>query len=114
MRRPFSPKTSWVWVARMMIWRVTVEDLKYGNWTRERYLSAGVGDTDVAARVTFLGEFAGEKFVELGAENTVGDKLALFADLGGHFVVWRSVERRKRTRFDWNIYLEDAVPRWIG
>jgi hypothetical protein len=75
------------------------------------YLSAGVGDTDVAARVTFLSELAGEKFIEFGAENTVGDELALFADLGGHFVVWRDSKRRNRNKIDWNIYLEGAEPR---
>jgi len=61
-------------------------------------LSAGVGDTDVAARVTFLSELASEKFIEFGAENTVGDKLALFADLRGHFVVLRV---RNRDEMSW-------------
>ena len=51
---------------------------------RRVHLGAGMGDSDIAARVTLLGEFSGEKFIEFGAEDTVGDKLALFADLGGH------------------------------
>src|SRR5207245_2763329 len=40
--------------------------------------------TDVTAGVTLLGEFTSEEFVEFRAEYTVGDELALFADLGGH------------------------------
>lgn len=43
-----------------------------------------MSDTDITAGVTFLGEFTGKEFVEFGAENTVGNKLALFADLSGH------------------------------
>jgi hypothetical protein len=49
-----------------------------------QYLCAGMSYTDITARVTFFGEFASEEFVEFGAEDTVCDKLALFADLGGH------------------------------
>lgn len=49
------------------------------------YLSAGMGHSDIAARITLLGEFAGEKIVELCAENTVGDKFSSLADLGRHF-----------------------------
>lgn len=49
-----------------------------------QYLSACMSDTDIAARVTFLGEFTGKEFIEFGAEDTVCDKLALFADLSGH------------------------------
>lgn len=41
-------------------------------------------DTDVATRVAFLGKLAGEKFVQLGTENTICDKLALLAGLSGH------------------------------
>lgn len=51
------------------------------------HLGAGVGDTDVAAGVTFLGELAGEEVVQLGAEDTVSDELALLADLAGHLEV---------------------------
>jgi hypothetical protein len=47
-----------------------------------------VGNADVAARVTLLGELAGEELVEFSVEDTVGHELALLADLGGHFV-WR-------------------------
>lgn len=43
-----------------------------------------MGDTNITTRVTFLGELTGEEFVEFGAENTIGNKLALFADLSGH------------------------------
>ncbi len=49
------------------------------------HLSASVGDTDVAARVALLGKLAGEEIVQLGAEDTVSDELALLADLAGHF-----------------------------
>ena len=44
----------------------------------------GMGDTDVATRVTLLRELTGEEVVQLGAEDTVSDELALLADLGGH------------------------------
>ena len=49
------------------------------------YLCAGVGDTDITARVTLLGELAGEELVEFSAEDTVGDELSLLADLSRHF-----------------------------
>jgi len=38
-------------------------------------LGAGVGNTDLTARVSFLGELTSEELVELGGENTVSDKL---------------------------------------
>jgi hypothetical protein len=41
-------------------------------------------DTDVATRVALLGKLTGEKFVQFGAEDTIRDKLSLFADLSGH------------------------------
>ena len=44
-----------------------------------------MGDTNIAARVTLLRELAGEEIVQLGAEDTVSDELALLADLAGHF-----------------------------
>lgn len=47
-------------------------------------LSASVGNTDVAARVTLLGELASEEVVQLGTEDTVSDELALLADLARH------------------------------
>ena len=50
-----------------------------------RYLCTCVRNADVAARVALLCQLAGEKFIELGAEYTISDKLALFADLGGHY-----------------------------
>ena len=49
------------------------------------YLGAGVGDPDITTRVTLLRQLAGEEIVELRAEDTVGDELALLADLSGHF-----------------------------
>jgi hypothetical protein len=70
---------------------------------KRRYLSARVGDTDIAARVTFFSELTGEKFIELGAEDTIGDEFSLFADLGGHCGL-RSV-REGRSRVT-EIYLE--------
>lgn len=54
-----------------------------------------MGYANITARVTFLGEFTGEKFVEFGAKNTVGDKLALFADLSGHLKEAASLWTRK-------------------
>ena len=39
---------------------------------------------DITTRVPFFGEFASKEFIELGAEYTISDELALFADLGGH------------------------------
>ena len=49
------------------------------------YLSASVGYTDIATRVTLLSEFAGEEFIEFGTENTISYELSLLTDLGGHF-----------------------------
>ena len=54
-----------------------------------------MSDTDITAGVAFLGEFTGKEFVEFGAENTVCNKLALFADLGGHFEKAGSLWTRK-------------------
>jgi hypothetical protein len=48
------------------------------------YLGAGVCYTDITSRVTLLGEFASEEFIEFSAEYTVSYELALFADLSGH------------------------------
>ena len=50
----------------------------------DAYFGTGVGDTNITARVTLLGEFTGEEFVKFGAEDTVCDELALFADLSRH------------------------------
>ena len=50
------------------------------------HFSSGVGDTDIAARVTLFGQFTGEEFIEFSAENTIRDKLSFFADLSGHCV----------------------------
>ena len=44
-----------------------------------------MGYTDIATRVTFLSQFTGEEFVELGAEDTIGHKLSFLADLSRHF-----------------------------
>jgi hypothetical protein len=51
------------------------------------YLCASVCHTDIAARITFLSQLASEEFVELGAKNTISDKLSLLADLSGHFAL---------------------------
>ncbi|SRR5260221_9818440 len=40
--------------------------------------------TNIATRVTFLSQLAGEKFVELGAEYAIGDELSFLADLCRH------------------------------
>jgi len=50
-----------------------------------RYLSTGVSYTNIATRVTLFSEFAGEKFIEFGAENTISYELSLFTDLRRHF-----------------------------
>jgi hypothetical protein len=44
-----------------------------------------MGNSDIAARITLLGEFTGEEIVELCTENTVGDEFSSLADLGRHF-----------------------------
>ena len=51
------------------------------------YLGAGVCHTDITARVALLGKLTSKEIVELGLEDTVGDELALFADLARHFGV---------------------------
>jgi hypothetical protein len=48
-------------------------------------LSAGVGHTDIATRVTFLSELTGEKLVKFSTENTIGYELSLLGNLGRHF-----------------------------
>ena len=62
------------------------------------HLGAGMGDPDIATRVTLLGQLAGEEIVELCAEDTVGDELALLANLGGHFGLRRSLGGRESAR----------------
>ena len=57
----------------------------HGVWGQVAHLSTSVGDADVATRVTLLRKLAGEEVVQLGAEDTVSDELALLADLAGHF-----------------------------
>ena len=52
--------------------------------TESAYLCARMCDTDVAARVAFLGKLMGEKFVQFSAEDTVRNELSFFADLSGH------------------------------
>jgi hypothetical protein len=49
-----------------------------------QYLGARMCHPDIAARVTFLGKLTGKEFVQFGAKDTIGDKLALFADLSRH------------------------------
>ena len=56
-----------------------------GKGEFSRYLSAGMSYTDIATRVTLLSEFAGEKFIEFGAENAISYELSLFTNLRGHF-----------------------------
>lgn len=53
-----------------------------------------MGHTNIATRVPLLREFAGEEIVQLGAEDTISDKLALLADLTGHFDGVINWERR--------------------
>lgn len=49
------------------------------------HFSASVCHTDITARITLLGELAGQKVIKFGLEDTVGDELALLADLTRHF-----------------------------
>ena len=44
-----------------------------------------MGHSDIATRVSLLGEFAGKEIIELCAENTVGDEFFPLAGLGSHF-----------------------------
>ena len=48
------------------------------------HFGTGVCHTDIATRVTLLGELTGEEIIQLGEENTISDELALLADLAGH------------------------------
>jgi hypothetical protein len=48
------------------------------------HLGPGMSYTDITTRVALFGEFASEEFIKFGAKYTVGDELALFADLGCH------------------------------
>lgn len=43
-----------------------------------------MSDANVATRVTLLRKLTSEEFVQLSAENTIGNELAFLADLGGH------------------------------
>ena len=52
----------------------------------ETYLSTGMGDTDVTARVALLGKLSGKEFVQFSTEHTISNEFASLADLGGHFV----------------------------
>ena len=68
-----------------------------------RYLSASVGYTDIATRVTLLSEFASEKFIEFGTENTIRYEFSLFTDLGGHFwdvLIYKSVKTLESEAFE--------------
>jgi hypothetical protein len=53
-----------------------------------------MSDADITTRVTFLGEFTHKEFVEFSAEDTVGDKLALFADLARHVEGWGCLRKK--------------------
>jgi len=50
-----------------------------------KYLSAGMSNADITTRVAFLRKLTGKEFIQLGTEDTIGNELALFADLSGHF-----------------------------
>ena len=47
-------------------------------------MSGGAHNTHLNAGVSILGELSGEELVELGLENSVGDKLPLLRHLGRH------------------------------
>jgi hypothetical protein len=68
----------------MMIYVVSNVSISPRIRSLVQYFGAGVCYTDITSRVTFFGEFTSEEFIEFGAEDTVCDELALFADLGGH------------------------------
>ena len=60
--------------------------MKFIKYNGAAHLGTGVGDTDIAPRVTLLSQFTGEEFVDFCTEDTVRDELALLADLCGHFL----------------------------
>lgn len=49
-------------------------------------LSSGMGNSDLASRVSFVGQLPHEELGELGVEHTIGDGLSSLADVlvGGH------------------------------
>ena len=72
-------------MARMIIYGYGVWVNLWWRGGEERTdLCARVRDTDIATRVTFFRELAGEKVVQLGTEDTICNELALFANLSGH------------------------------
>src|SRR6202012_27855 len=94
MRRPCSPRTSWVCVARMTVEKLelvfyfplqkTVElrsPRRAHRKSRSRTdISDGGSHSDFDTRVALLGQLALEELVEFGIEDTVGDELATLAD----------------------------------
>jgi hypothetical protein len=68
----------------MIIYKTRELLATHSAWQKHTDLCACVRDADIATRVTFLGKLASEKLIQLGTENAIGDKLALFADLSGH------------------------------
>lgn len=79
MRRPCSPRTSCVWVARMTVSRQLGHS---GHPSLGELTDVGNGgsDADFDARVTLLSEFTLEEFVQFSIEDTVGDELPLLGD----------------------------------
>lgn len=53
--------------------------------------------TNITARVSLLRKLASKEFIEFCTEYTIGDELALLADLrGGHFCVDGAAERQSQ------------------
>ena len=74
-----------MWVARMMIYTQHKSLLPRTHPDGQAHLSTSVCHTDITARVTLLGKLTSQEIVEFGPEDTVGDELALLANVAGHF-----------------------------
>lgn len=116
MRRPCSPRTSWVCVARMTgesllvlgsIWRGT-SGIEGGNTD----ISHGGRNSDFDARVSLLCQLALEEFVQFGVEDAVCDELPTLRDgccsggshgWGGIGGSWCRREERRRWRLCFDI-----------
>ena len=86
MRRPCSPRTSWVCVARMTTIHLERASIGKGRGTRERTdISHRGRDADLDTRVSFLCQLALEKFIQFGVEDAVGDEFPTLGDGGSWY-----------------------------
>jgi hypothetical protein len=44
-----------------------------------------MGDSNITSRVALLSKLAGKEFIQFSTEDTIGNELAFFTDLGSHF-----------------------------